>query len=362
MRAEKVRHDRDWLSVTWEDGAETRHYAAWLRDNSPAPDARDPVSGQRLFDIALLEGPVALRGAWVEADGSIGMTLAPDGHQSRFDAALLRPADSSPTPNGAEAGLVETAWPALRDDPAARLGWLAALAEQGLALLTDLPGDPEAGAKVIALFGYPRETNYGRSFSVVTKSEPNNLAFSDAALGPHTDNPYRDPVPGLQLLHCLANEAGGGQSILVDGFAVAERLRSEAPEDFDLLSRHAVPFRFSDKAVTLTARQRVIALDSAGALEAIHYNNRSAAAFDLPDDLLPDYYRAYRRFGTLLWEPDLQRRLTLRPGQLIAFDNRRLLHGRTAVKGAGARHLVGWYAERDGLRSAVAKLRDALAA
>ncbi|MEO1190410.1 MAG: TauD/TfdA family dioxygenase [Pseudomonadota bacterium] len=355
MRATGVTHDGEWLSVTWEDGATSRHYASWLRDNSPAPDARDPGNGQRLFDIALLPGEVRLRGAWVERDGAVGVSLAPDAHLTRFEAQHLR-VEEGQRVTGA-ASLVTCRWPEVRDEPAERQTWLAAVVEQGLALLEGLPDDPEAGAEVIALFGFPRVTNYGRSFAVITKPDPNNLAYSDAGLGPHSDNPYRDPVPGLQLLHCLVNEAGGGETILVDGFAVAERLRDTAPDDFDLLTQHAIPFRFRDAEVDLQARQRVIAQDSRGAVEAIHYNNRSAAPFDLPEAVMADYYRAYRHFGALLWEPDLQRRFRLQPGQLLTFDNRRLLHGRSAIETDGARHLVGWYAERDGLRSALAKLR-----
>ena len=39
------------------------------------------------------------------------------------------------------------------------------------------------------------------------------------------DNPYRKPIPGIQILHCIVNEAKGGDSCLVDGFAIAEHLR-----------------------------------------------------------------------------------------------------------------------------------------
>jgi len=355
MRASEVTAQAEWLTVVWEDGCITRHYAAWLRDNSPAPDARHPVNGQRLFDIAGLEDEIAVRGAWIEADGAVGMVLNPDGHQTRFDAASLRPPrpEERRRPLGV---LAEEPWEAVRGGTEARRRWLAALADEGAALLTGLPADAGAGAEVIALFGYPRETNYGRSFAVVAVSDPNNLAFSDAALGPHTDNPYRDPVPGLQLLHCLENATEGGESVLVDGFAVAERLRAEAPGDFDLLSTYAIPFRFRDAQVDLQAEQRVIQLDGRGRLAAIHYNNRSAAPFRLSEAVLPAFYGAYRRFGARLQQPGNQHRRRLRPGDLLAMDNRRVLHGRTAVVGGGRRHLVGWYADRDGLLSKVAKM------
>ncbi len=59
-----------------------------------------------------------------------------------------------------------------------------------------------------------------RRFDVRVEPDPANLAFASSRIGMHTDNPYRDPVPGLQLLHCLINDSIGGESLLYDGFAV----------------------------------------------------------------------------------------------------------------------------------------------
>lgn len=218
--------------------------------------------------------------------------------------------------------------------------------------IASLPAHIELGDAVLA--------EDGRLFDVVTQEKPSNLAYTGLALGLHTDNPYRDPVPGLQLLHCLEAGAEGGESLAVDGLAVAERLRIEAPEDFALLTRHAVPFRYLDRAagVDLSARAPLIELDDEGAVAAVRYNNRSAAPFDLAPELLPDFYRAYRRFGRMLHEPGQRVSFRLAPGDLFAVDNRRVLHGRTGFGGGagGRRHLQGCYADRDSLRSCLAIL------
>ena len=85
----------------------------------------------------------------------------------------------------------------------------------------------EAGAEGrFGTFGYVRDTNFGAHFDVRSVPDANDLAYTSLFLDPHTDNPYRSPVPGVQLLHCLANETSGGLSTLVDGFAAAETLRS----------------------------------------------------------------------------------------------------------------------------------------
>ena len=52
--------------------------------------------------------------------------------------------------------------------------------------------------------GSIRPTNFGEYFNVKSVPNPNDLAYTSLALSPHTDNPYRKPVPCIQLLHCLS--------------------------------------------------------------------------------------------------------------------------------------------------------------
>ena len=80
----------------------------------------------------------------------------------------------------------------------------------GLVLLHDVPREPGAVLAVARSLGYVRETNYGRLFDVRAGPAAANLAFTRLPIAPHTDNPYRDPVPTVQLLHCLNAAAGGG--------------------------------------------------------------------------------------------------------------------------------------------------------
>ena len=49
--------------------------------------------------------------------------------------------------------------------------------------------------------GSIRRTNFGEFFNVKSKPNPNDLAYTSLPLAPHTDNPYRKPVPCIQLLH-----------------------------------------------------------------------------------------------------------------------------------------------------------------
>ncbi|KAA3632532.1 MAG: gamma-butyrobetaine dioxygenase, partial [Proteobacteria bacterium] len=87
----------------------------------------------------------------------------------------------------------------------------------------------------------------------------------------------------------------------------------------------------------------------------IRFNNRSAAPrTDVPYDVMPGYYRAWRRFGELVDAPEMAVRLTLEPGECFIVDNTRVLHARTAYTATGTRWLQGCYADMDGLKSTLA--------
>lgn len=325
--------------------------AVWLRDNCPCRECRHE-SGQRLLDSVAIPDDLALTSVQID-DGTI-VAVFTDGHESRFDSAWLR-AQVDGTRSRRRLWDAEVELPTERFDDVAAGGealrrWLTAVDELGFALLTGGPTEPGTVIRVAELFGYVRETNYGRLFDVRSVVNPANLAYTGLGLGGHTDNPYRDPTPTLQLLHCLASSAGGGENTLVDAFRVAEDLDREA---FELLARHVLRFRYRDDDTELGAEHPVFSVDARGELQAVHFNTRSAA----PSPGLPrEWYDAYRAFGRLIGAPDYQIRFKLDPGDLFIVDNLRILHGRTGYTEAGDRHLQGCYADRDGLRSRLAVL------
>lgn len=215
--------------------------------------------------------------------------------------------------------------------------------------------------RAAAIAGYPVETNYGRVFSVRSEPAPSNLAYTALGLGLHTDNPYREPVPGYQLLLCLIAGAEGGESLFADGYAVSEKLRGADPAAFAALATTPVDFRYRDTAADLRARRTPIELDRDGRTARLHRNNRAMATAGLPLDRAEEFYRAYRVFAGMLRGDEFACRIKLKPGELAAFDNGRVLHGRTAFAGSG-RLLQGCYVSRDGAASNLAVLRRELAA
>ena len=155
-------------------------------------------------------------------------------------------------------------------DLAALKTWLGYVNDYGFARLTGGPAEPGTLLDVIRLFGYVRETNYGAWFEVRSKVDPGNLAYSDAGLQAHSDNPYRDPVPTLQLLYCLENCGSGGDSLVVDGFASALRLREENQDHFTLLADYCARFGYEGKGeVNLSTRKPLLELLPDGELTGI---------------------------------------------------------------------------------------------
>jgi gamma-butyrobetaine dioxygenase len=357
------------------EGRRSRFHAVWLRDNAHDEKTRSPLNGQRLITILDVPADTRVTRATVTETGELKVFFAPEQREATFPAGwLARRSYDLKTSNGQGwTGDEITRWDGQLQGsiPSARyaevagdrlvLGrWLAAVRHYGFAVMTDAPRESGSLCKIAELFGYVRETNYGRWFEVRAEVNPSNLAYTNLGLQAHTDNPYRDPVPTLQILSCLENTVEGGDSIVVDGFMAAGRLERESPEAFDLLAGHCARFEYAgSKGVRLTAKRPIIELGADGELIAIRFNNRSAAPFtDVPFAKMEAFYRAYRRFAEIIEEPGMAVTFKLAPGELFIVDNTRVLHARKAFSGSGSRWLQGCYADKDGLLSTLAAIEE----
>lgn len=360
----------DALLIQWAGGATSEYPSLWLRDNCPGD--RDPANGQRLVDVADLPARPRIRTA--SLSGKLVEVRFEDLESPAcFEVEwLARHAPGQPDAehrfpprtwlHGAEMDAKsEFAWiafEAARRDPARRLDWTVGLLRDGIAFMEGVPCRKGAILDVGALIGRVLETNYGTTFDVRSVAQPENLAYSDLGLGLHTDNPYREPVPGFQALHVIQAAPDGGVSLFGDGFALAQQLREENPQAFEILTRTPVPFLYRSRDAELYAERPLIQLAADGSLRAVHYNNRSIAPLPLPPAQLAAFYDAYRAFALLLRESRYQLRLLLGDGQLVIFDNQRTLHGRTAFASARhPRHLEGCYLSRDSVYSGAGLLR-----
>ena len=352
--------------------ANLRFHGVWLRDNAQDPATRDPGNGQRLITLADLPKDCGLADAKVDGT-NIHVTFAADGKQITFDADWLvhhgydAPQDhtkgrlaehAQAWDNGLAKSLPVADLTDMQQHPPALRDWLAALRRYGFAKVTGLRAEHGALFDIVDLFGYVRETNYGRHFEVRTEVNPVNLAYTGLGLQAHTDNPYRDPQPTVQVLACLENSAAGGENMVVDGFAAAQRLQREDPDGFALLAQYCARFSYTGSAgVALHSRRPMIELSPDGQLQAVRFNARSAAPLvDVPFEHMAAYYSAYRRLSAIIDDPAMELRFKLAPGEAFVVDNTRVLHARKGYSGAGTRWLQGCYADRDGILSTLAAL------
>ena len=344
-----------------------------LRDRCDCATCSHP-SGQRLLDPAAL--PVDLAATVVDSDDDrFTVRWQPEDHLSTYSLqALIAPAATAPSPclwdAGAAAQLPVADHAAVvtpdRAGQEALLQWLQGVATMGCGVLTGVPVVDGEVARVAELFGFVRHTNYGRWFDVRTQLDPTNLANTSLGLPPHTDNPYRDPVPTMQLLHCHQSSAAGGANVLVDGWRIAAALRAADPEGFAQLCTRAVTFAYQDETAALSTAAPLIELTPDGEVRAVRSNHRSLQQLPLPataveaEDLAV-WYRAYTHFARLVADPAFHLHVQLQPSDLFIVDNRRVLHGRTAYDaGGGSRHLQGCYADIDGLHSTIRVLEGSL--
>ena len=331
----------------------------WLRERSTHPTQLDTTSGQRLFDPHLLGADLGVADAVIDNAGDLIVRFS-DGHCDRFNEAALAEfidlPDGLPRPApwsaATTANLPAHRWTDVANDDTAMFKALADFLRIGAIVITGAPTTEGTVATVAEHFGFVRETNFGRIFDVRSVPNPNDLAYTSGALGPHTDNPYRNPVPGIQLLHCLVNETDGGDSTLVDSLAVVERLRSENPEWFDVLATTPVQFRFRDATTDLRSMRTVIERDAAGLVTGLNFSPRLDHLPLLTIEQTHVYQSARHRLAELLRDPSFELRLRLQPGDVEMFANDRVLHGRSAYDpNQGKRHLQGCYIDADGPRS-----------
>ncbi|KVU52223.1 gamma-butyrobetaine dioxygenase [Burkholderia ubonensis] len=353
------------VSVAWSDGRRSPFHFDWLRDTCSCPACVHAQTREQVFEIVDAPDALAVRGVQVGRDGALHVEWR-DGHRSAWPPGWLRAHaydDASRAERHAAQGrrvwtgddpdaIAVFAWRDVMHGDAALRAWLGALQRTGLTLVEGVP--PERGRvdEIARRVGLVRETNFGALFDVESKPRPDSNAYTSINLPPHTDLPTRELQPGVQFLHCLANDATGGDSIFIDGFALADALRDAYPDDFALLA--TTPFEFWNKSAASDYRcsAPVIGLNARREVIEVRHANFLRGPVDAPAASMPAIYRAYRRFLALAREPRLRVQRRLRAGDMWAFDNRRVLHARTEFDpSTGRRHLQGCYVDRDELLS-----------
>jgi len=371
FKSVKVINSGKAILLSRKYGAPLRYHSTWLRDNALDSKTRNKNNGQRLISVLDIPVNTYIKSASLDKKGkNVTLKFLPKEKQVKFSSRWLVTHAYDKKKNNSKVWIdpdLKT-WTktSLKKIPIIGyktaisnkklfLKWLKSLHYYGFAKMVGCEKKSGIVIKIAKLFGYVRETNYGKWFDVKSKTNAVNLAYTNLALKAHTDNPYRDPVPTIQILHCIKSSTKGGDSKVVDGFKAALRLKKENKKYFNLLTKYCSRFEFkSKKNVHLKSRFSMITLSPDNKIIAVHFNNRSIAPItDVPYNDMLNYYKAYRKFSNIIDDPKMAVSFKLNPGDCFIVDNTRVLHARTAYLGFGSRWLQGCYADKDGLLSKI---------
>jgi gamma-butyrobetaine dioxygenase/trimethyllysine dioxygenase len=342
-----------WLRVHLATGSHADFHFRWLRHN--CDHDRHPITGERTNCSSELPDELPVESARIAGDALL-VRWGHDGRESRYPLAWLEQhayakdcADVPPPPS--DLALVEIDGRAISLDEQVERA-LRRLDAHGAAVVRRGPGGlPEEETEALIAAFAARGlgvvgTHFGRIEDLRTDNTTNRntdqLGYTDAAVELHTDQPFLPEPPRLQLLQGIRRAESGGDSCLVDALAAARYLRSVDAEAHRLLTSTPVVFHRKQKAFESVFTAPI--LEGDGAAFRVRWSYFTVAPHRLPFERVEAFYRAHDGFARLVRDPRHQLRFTLEAGDFVLYDNHRMLHGRTAFR--GARWVRGIYFDR----------------
>ncbi|XP_075423404.1 gamma-butyrobetaine dioxygenase isoform X2 [Ascaphus truei] len=369
-----------FVCVRWEDGSQSLYPFVWLRDNCQCQECFLPSARARHFPMEKLDVNTGVRSVALTDTHKVCVTW-PDEHRSEFDAQWLKKRCFSKhsreemqeelfAPDhqywGSDLQIPTMSYEDVLTSDESAYQWLCALRKVGVVLLDGAPAKQGELVTLGKRIGFMRLTFYGNTWQVQDKVDANNVAYTSGKLSFHTDYPALQYPPGVQFLHCLKQAETGGESELVDGFYVCNKLREQNPEAFNILTSAQIDF--TDTGVdycdfSLQSKQRIIELDPNGKLLRINFNNATRdSVLDMPAEKVQPFYASLREFVDVMNTPENTFCYKMKPGQVVTFDNWRILHGRRSYQPSMgmSRHLEGSYLDWDVVMSRMRSLKRKL--
>ncbi|OXB57480.1 hypothetical protein ASZ78_011821 [Callipepla squamata] len=365
------------IRVQWEDGSESRYPCVWLRDNCQCPHCFLRSAKARKLQFNELDVDIVAKEVSLTDRKKISITW-PDEHTSEFEAEWLKKRCFSEVARaemrqdlflpehqywGSDLQLPKMPFEEIMYDDESAYKWLCTLKKTGVVLLTGAAARQGELVKLGHRIGFLRLTFYGPTWQVQDKVDANNVAYTTGKLCFHTDYPVLQHPPGVQFLHCIKQTGTGGESEIVDGFHVANKLKQQNPQAYQILSSTAVDY--TDVGVdycdfAMQGKQRIIDVDYRGQAARINFNNATRdTVLDIPVEEVRPFYAALKEFNDLLNSTEHKFTYKLKPGDIVTFDNWRVLHGRHSYQSGSevTRHLEGAYADWDVVMSRLRLLR-----
>lgn len=348
----------------WNDDQQSTLHPVWLRENCCCELCLNPITREHLLDLRDVSLDIRPSAVEVDAEGALVVTWSGDQHRSRYNPDWLY---AHSTEQRSQRDDQMRLWSAadLCEPPSLDAidgivtdellyEALLTILRHGMVRLRGLPTDTDQVETLALRIGPIRETHFNRIFDVISKADSDTLANTSHYLAAHTDIPTRESPPGIQILHCRIAEAKGGHSTLTDGFKVANDIKQQFPAYYKTLT--SVKWCHANRAGPTDYRWSapIIGLDDQGELLEVRLLPFSRAPLQADYKDMDGIYAALVCFLGLVNSSDYQIRFPLQAGDVIMFDNRRVLHGRGEFyPKTGDRALRGTYVERDDVMSTI---------
>jgi trimethyllysine dioxygenase len=238
------------------------------------------------------------------------------------------------------------------------LKWLNKIDMYGFCIVNGTDASEQGTIELAEHLAPALRTIFGTYWPLSTAvKKHDDTAYTTQFLSPHTDASYYSNAPRLQMFNCLEFDGQGGESLMVDGFAIAEKIRRERPDLHKILCNVNVPGHYKETGVHLSAQRPPIRYDRHKNLEQITFNNYDRSPFLLPDTQQALFYEAYAEFNRHSMDEANWVKIPLRSGTALIFDNWRCLHGRMGY--SGKRYFYGCYHDHAEYESRVRTLQKA---
>jgi len=349
----------DKINILFSNNKEDNFLNIWLRDHARDEDSWDHRSNQRKIFTAKLDPKLHIKKAILKDNGkSVDILWSdlkkPINYSSNF---FLENSNKSQKINNNikiwdKKDIGEEIYTDFQNTITndGFKEFLEKLYKFGFVVIQNCKTEMSSVEKIANKIGYVRESIFGGLWSFESNNDMADSAYTQDELRPHTDSTYSNDAPGLQLLLCCHYEATGGESIMVDGFKIAEKIYKENRDLYTLLSEIEVTGQYIGDGVFLEAKRPIFKLNSNKELVQVSFNNYDRAAFRMDDEKTLKFYDAIREFDLIANNREYQWRHILKPGELLIFNNWRILHGRGSFK--GDRKMSGCYINKEDFDSA----------
>ncbi|KAJ4289932.1 hypothetical protein N0V88_006729 [Collariella sp. IMI 366227] len=379
--------------VNWEKAPLTLHLKGrntpvkadplWLRDSCTCKTCVDPHSGQKTFATTELADIPQVDDARFLPNGDLRVTFGNDQHVCHFPKSEVDQWNVDPNYWRGRAA-TKRPWPIHWD----RIGYAKMIAsgkcdinyrdwmendeafwdafsdlcQTGLIFVRGVPEDEESVRRIAERIGQLQHTFYGWTWDVKSKPQAENVAYTSGFLGLHQDLMYHDPIPQLQLLHCLSNSCKGGESLFSNGIRAAYEMEYQDAESYKVLTSYKVPFGYNKNGNHYWASRRTITTAPDGA----PLETRWAPPFQVPSRQASDPFahqaflqwkRASLEFQKIVESRRSTYLVKMNPGDCVIFNNSTVLHGRREFQTAeGSRWLKGAYIAPQTYLGAISRL------